>query len=393
MIDKPKTKEELAAGLAINGGTQSVTQRLPAWPPQLPEVAEAVAASVANGSWGQYHGKPLEDFRQAFANFVGVKHVWPCSSGTVAVELALRGLGVTADHQVILAGYDFPGNFRAIEAIAARPVLVDVHVDGYTIDPANVAAAITDKTKAIIVSHLHGQLANVDEIRAICEPLGVLVLEDACQVPGATIQGQSAGSQGDVGVFSFGGSKLLTAGRGGAVVANNEEFVQRIRIAAERGNDAYPLSSLQAAALTPQLKQLGEFNRRRLLAVKRLQAAMASNRILLPPTKPEDESWQPAYYKFPIRVASSQQREEVIDALVAEGVPAAAGFRGFTKRSSRRCDKHGELRNSERAAAQTILLHHPCLLGSDQLLDQIVAAIKKADQYFISQSGSNSVPE
>lgn len=382
---KEQTKEQIAADLAINGGPKAVTCPLPCWPPQLPSIGESISASVADGSWGQYHGEPIEKFRVAMGNSVGKKFVWPCSSGTIAVELALRGLGVTQQHEVILAGYDFPGNFRAVEAIAARPVLIDIGEDGYVIDPANIESAITEKTKAIVVSHLHGHLAEIGAICEICAAAGVKVLEDACQVPGATVQGQPAGSIGDVGVFSFGGSKLLTAGRGGAVVTDDEEVMQRIRISAERGNDAYPFSSLQAAALTPQLAVLDALNRRRLSAARQLQNQLADNHSLLPLSLPENDAWLPAFYKFPIRVANSLARQPIIDALAAEGVPAAAGFRGFTKRSARRCDKHGKLQNSQRAAEQTILLHHPCLLSEDeQLIQQIAVAIKKVENHLAS---------
>src|SRR5262249_4920495 len=152
--------------------------------------------------------------------------------------------------------YDFPGNFRAIEAIGARPVLVDLAAGAWTLDVEQVLAAISSQTKAIIVSHLHGSLADMRRLREIADERGLAVVEDACQVPGARVEGKAAGSWGDCGVFSFGGSKLLTAGRGGAVVTNRDEVVQRIKIYCERGNDAFPMSELQAAVLEPQIPLL-----------------------------------------------------------------------------------------------------------------------------------------
>jgi dTDP-4-amino-4,6-dideoxygalactose transaminase len=146
-----------------------------------------------------------------------VRHAWLGSSGTIAVELALRGLKVAAGDEVILAAYDFPGNFRAIEAIGARPMLVDLAPGTWTLDVDHVEAAISPVTKAIVVSHLHGSLADMQRLCELANERGLTIVEDACQVPGASISGRPTGSWGDCGILSFGGSKLLTAGRGGAI--------------------------------------------------------------------------------------------------------------------------------------------------------------------------------
>jgi len=349
-----------------------------------------------DGSWGKYHGKPIEKFQVAFSEFLisassastdFALFVWPCASGTIAVELALRGLGVGPGDQVILAGYDFPGNFRAVEAIGARPVLVDVVENGFVLDPQQVQLAVNESTKAVIVSHLHGQLADVTAIKSICQNRSIGMLEDACQVPGATVAGRPAGTWGDVGVFSFGGSKLLTAGRGGAVVTKDEGVLQRIKIAAERGNDAYPLSALQAAALTPQLRLLPEMNQLRLDGARQLRSMLekmnADKNVPHPFALPEDvwnEANSPAFYKFPLLIRadhSTCSRQTLIESLVAKGVPADIGFRGFAVRSRRRCDRVGELPNSKLAAANTILLHHPFLTGGVALVEQVAKAIEK----------------
>lgn len=336
-------------------------------------------AALADGSWGQYHGRPVSEFVDAFASYVRVPHVWPCASGTVAVELALRGCGIQRDDEVILAGYDFPGNFRSIEAVGARPVLVDVRAGGYVLDATAVAAAINERTRAVVVSHLHGQLANVKSIRDAVDIEKVAVIEDACQVPGAIVDGQPAGTSGHAGTFSFGGSKLLTSGRGGAVVTDDESIMQRMRIAAERGNDAWPLSALQAAALTPQLAMLDDYNRRRLAAAIRLRDALRDSSLFTPVLDDWNAVSQPAFYKFALRVSDQHSRQHVIDALNAEGVPADSGFRGFMRRSLRRCTAVGPLEHSTLAVERTILLHHPLLLGDQTLLDQIIAALHKVE--------------
>ncbi len=368
--------------MAIDGGTAAVQLPIPSWPLEWPQVQASVMAALGDGSWGQYHGRPLQEFADAFGEFLGLPHVWPCASGTIAVELALRGLGVGEDHEVILGGYDFPGNFRAVEAIGARPVLIDVQEGGYVLDAAHVPSAIGPQTRALIVSHLHGQLADILRLREICQTQGIGILEDACQVVGGTIRQRPAGTLGDVGVFSFGGSKLLTAGRGGAVVTRDDTVMQRVRIAAERGNDAFPMSALQAAALTPQLQSLTALTQQRLAAARHLRSALASCLLFQTLDDPWNEDWSPAFFKFALRTPANRDRQDLIRALSAEGVPAFPGFRGFLRRSPRRCRKVGSLTNCRQAVDQTILLHHPLLLGSRELLDQVILAFQKVDRGF-----------
>ena len=276
-----------------------------------------------------------------------------------------------------MAGYDFPGNFRAIEAIGARPVLVDVKSGGFVLEAARIREGISERTKAVIVSHLHGQLANIPKIAEDLKSRSIGLLEDACQAPGAILEGRPVGTWGDVGTFSFGGSKLLTAGRGGAIVTNCDAILQRIKIAAERGNDAYPLSALQAAVLAPQLDSLSELHRRRLQSAQRLRDILQTTDLFQPLTDDWSGVNSPSFYKFPVLIPAHHDREFLMEALTAEGVPVFTGFRGFAKRSKRRCDQLGLLTNSKNAAEKTILLHHPFLLGEAPLIEAIGAAFQK----------------
>jgi len=196
------------------------------------------------------------------------------------------------------------------------------------------------------------------------------VVEDACQASGATIDGRPAGTWGDVGVLSFGGSKLLTAGRGGALFTRHADASQRIKIYCERGNDAFALCELQAAVLVPQLQRLEERNRKRRENVERILAATASYSVLRPLRN--RASVDPSFYKLAWLLAGEQQstinRENFLSAAQAQRIPLDAGFRGFALRSSRRCRVAGELNHSAAAAAQTVVLHHPVLLASDEKL-------------------------
>jgi dTDP-4-amino-4,6-dideoxygalactose transaminase len=345
------------------------------WPLPDDAVRAALEHCFADGSWGRYHGPHTSQLRGRLAGMHRVEHVQLCSSGTIAVELALRGLKVAAEHEVILAGYDFAGNFRAIEAIGARPVLVDIDPSTWCLDATHLAEAIGPQTRAIIVSHLHGGLADMPTIKALASAHGVGVVEDACQAPGAMLDGRMAGTWGDVGVLSFGGSKLLTAGRGGALFTHHADIHQRIKIHAERGNDAFPLSELQAAVLVPQLERLAGRNQLRRQRVDRILAQTA-NYSLVRPVQIHPHT-QPSFYKLAWLLKGEQfeslgNRDRFIAAAQAERIPVDAGFRGFASRSPRRCRIVGDLTHSAAAARQTVVLHHPVLLAENDEVDRMI---------------------
>lgn len=355
----------------------------PAWPLADDDVRAALDAAYASGDWGRYHGRYCRQLAAALEEYHAAEHVTLCCSGTIAVELALRGLRIGPGDEVLLAGYDFAGNFRAVEAVGARPALVDIDPRRWCLDVERLANATSDRTRAVIASHLHGGLAPMRRLMAIAAERGIAVVEDACQSSGAIVDGRRAGTWGDVGVLSFGGSKLLTAGRGGAVITRSAEVHQRIKVFAERGNDAYALSELQAAVLLPQLARLDERNAVRRANAQRLIEQLADVQRLAPVAvaEPPDE---PALYKLAWLVAAADDedtaavRERFLAAAQAEGLAIDAGFRGFATRSERRCRHATSLDHSRRAAAATVVLHHPILLEPPSTMDAVAAAIRRS---------------
>ena len=341
----------------------------PAWPLSDPLIRDALLATYADGSWGRYLGPHCDRLCQALRDMLAVEHVQLCASGTVAVEIALHGLRIEAEDEVILAGYDFSGNFRAIESLGARPVLVDIDPATWSLDAGLIDKAVLPTTKAIVASHLHGGLLAMRQLREVADAHGLCIVEDACQVPGAMVDGRPAGTWGDVGVFSFGGSKLLTAGRGGAVVTSRADVDQRARVFCERGNHAFPLSEIQAALLLPQLEMLGERNSMRRRSFEILQAETA-DLTQLTPLRAEAGN-QTTYYKVPWLLCGDVSREEIIRAAQAQGVALDSGFRGFVRRSARRCRHADSLDHSRRAAESTLLLHHPVLLEEPPVIEKI----------------------
>jgi dTDP-4-amino-4,6-dideoxygalactose transaminase len=301
------------------------------------------------------------------------------SSGTIAVELALRGVGVQAGDEVIIAGYDFAGNWAAILAVGAVPVVVDVSAGDCQLDVDQLAQAASDRTRTVIASHLHGGMTDMRRLVELANDKGWAIVEDACQCPGAVIESRPAGTWGDAGVFSFGGSKLLTAGRGGAVITNRADVHQRVRLACERGNHAYPLSELQAAVLLPQLDTLAERNARRTQAVARLRAGLSNQAGFRVIESPIADS-QPAYYKVGLMLEpplDSISRTWVSAAAKAEGVALEPGFRDFSRKSLRRCRQSGGLDHSRAAGSRMLVLHHPVLLEEGEVVDRVAEALVK----------------
>ncbi len=366
--------------LAIDGGEPAFGSGPPGWPPVEEDIRAALEKAYRTGDWGRYHGHNHAALTAAISTWLGIEHVQLCCSGTIAVELALRGVGIPAGGEVVLAAYDFPGNFRAIEAAGGRPVLVDIDPHTWCLDADSFAEAVSTgsaNVRAVIVSHLHGGLVDMDAVATIARDRGIAIVEDACQCPGASVHGELAGTLGDVGVFSFGGSKLLTAGRGGAIVTRDPAIAQRARIHAERGNAAFPLSELQAAVLLPQLSRLPHYHEVRRRNARRLLKALAASHALSPVRDyPTD---RPAYYKIALSVArttnAASWREEFLRAAHAEGLDLGPGFRGFATRPTRRCRKVGDLRYSRRAAEATLLLHHPVLLDSEATIDLVASTL------------------
>lgn len=352
----------------------------PAWPLPDEAVEAALRRAFADGSWGKYHGPNCCELSERLAAMHGCEHVVLTCSGTAAVELALRGLRVGPGDEVILSAYDFEGNFKNVLTIGAKPVLVDVDPTSGQLDTDQLEAARSPRTKAIIASHLHGGVVAMPVVRAFADQYQIAVLEDACQMPGATVHGRVAGTWGDVGVLSFGGSKLLTAGRGGALITRDSEIAQRVRVQTQRGNDAYPLSELQAAVLVPQLERLSERNQLRAENVSRLLelfSDVAGLRCIVESDSPGDS--KPGFYKLGFWFDSSAfgcSRDDFASAIRAEGVALDPGFRALHRTHARgRFRTLNDLPHASHADEAILVLHHPVLLGTEADLLRIREAI------------------
>jgi perosamine synthetase len=379
---------------AILGGIPLRPDGPPVWPGDWPDVTAALNDCLSDGSWGKYHGPNCEAFAEQLSTFHGISESILCASGTVAVELALRGVRVDPGDEVILAAYDFKANFQNVLTVGATPVLVDIDPSSWQLDVSRLEAAITDKTKAIIVSHLHGGWIPMQPVMELADRRGVSVIEDACQATGAILNGQRAGTFGHVRVLSFGGSKLMTAGRGGAVMTNVPEIAQRIRLFTQRGNEAYPLSEMQASVLRPQLDRLDERNIARWESVRQLseelkQFTLSHGELVLRPLVdacPNGDEDRPAFFKvglqYDLAKSTGLSRDLFAKAMRAEGIAIDAGFRSLHRiHSKRRFQTVGELANADVCDEHVLVLHHPVLLEGEESVCQVREAADRICQH------------
>ena len=327
----------------------------------------------------------VERLERRLAETHGVAFAAVCSSGTLAVELALRALKVGPGDEVILAAYDYPGNFLAVHAVGARPVLVDVTPDDWNLDLHSLAEAIGPAVKAVIVSHLHGGLVPMRELTELTTARNVAVIEDAAQAPGATMQGRRAGTWGDVGVLSFGGSKLLTAGprrrpadrpgrRASAAAAapapGRKCALSPLRTPGRRpGAAARPARRAQRPP-PPGRRPAGRAPRATCRASASFGGAPTASRAIT----------RSAFSTTPKRFGLT--RAQFVAAVRAEGIALDEGFRALhVGRSPERFRRVESLAEAERAHAGAVVLHHPVLLGSDEEVEQVAAAVRKVHRW------------
>jgi dTDP-4-amino-4,6-dideoxygalactose transaminase len=343
-------------------------------------VRAAIEAAYADGTWGRYFGPAVPKLEESLRAYHGCEHVLLCGSGTYAVELALRALKVGPGQEVLLSAYDYPGNFLTVAALGASPVLVDLDPKTWQMGVGRIEESIGPRTTVLVVSHLHGGAVPMAEVMRIAAVRGLCVVEDAAQCPGAVIDGKKAGTWGDAGVLSFGGSKLLTAGRGGAVLFRDADDYQRARAYQLRGNLVCPLSELQAAVLLPQVEKLDARTAQRRARVEELRALVKD----VPGLRLFDGAGGdhvPGYYKVGFQydaAAFGLARGLFVRALRGEGIAMDEGFAAaHVGRSARRYRAAVPLTEAERAHAECVVLHHPVLLEGRAEVEEVAEAVRR----------------
>ncbi len=213
------------SALALQGGTPIRTQPYNAWPEFDEKEIEAVVKSIRTGNWANGEGdRSLVNFERSFAAFQGAKYCLAVSSGTSALEIALRALRLPRGSEVILSPYTYMASPTAVLNVGLVPIFVDMDPETYNIDPRLIEAAITERSGAIMTVHFGGLACDMGAILDLAGRHDLKVIEDSAHAHGSTWNGRGLGTVGDVGCFSLGPGKNLTPGVGGAVMTNDLEI-------------------------------------------------------------------------------------------------------------------------------------------------------------------------
>lgn len=244
---------------------------IPLSQPSITALEVACITDAAESGWVSSKGKYIDRFEESFAAYCGTRYALTTSSGTTALHLALASYNIQSGDEVIVPDITFISTANAVSYTGARPVFVDIDPETLCIDVERVKQAITPQTKAIVAVHLYGHPANVPALKAIAQPRGIVVIEDAAEAHGASIDGHRTGSLGDCAIFSFYGNKIVTCGEGGMLTTNDTALYER---ALHLRNQAmsptqrywhteigfnYRMTNLQAALGFAQMKRIDSF--------------------------------------------------------------------------------------------------------------------------------------
>ena len=397
--------------LAIDGGEPVRKQPFPTWPVFGEPERAALIRALDSGNWGKLAGREVVQFEQQFAAYQGAKHGIGVVNGTVALRLALLAGGIEAGDEVIVPPYTFLATASAVVEANAVPVFADVQLDTFNMDPKAVEAAITPRTRAIIVVHFGGLPVDMDAYCDIARRHKLLLIEDAAHAHGTEYRGRRVGAIGDIGTFSFQSSKNLSSGEGGLLVTNNDELAERCRTIHNCGRISgglwyehhtiggnYRLGEFQGAVLNAQFQRLDEQTKTRDRNGRELAERLASLPGVVPQHRGEDCT-RHSYHVFALRLQPDVlkvSRERLLAALTAEGIPISTGYglplcrqplfmnRAFGPYTGYRASQpsldYGKVScpNCERiCSTEAAWLEHRLLLGTSQDMDDIVRAFEK----------------
>lgn len=277
-------------------------------------------------------GKYVKEFEAAFASLYGVKHVIACANGTDSLYIIMKMLGIGSGDEVITVANSWISSSETITQTGAKPVFVDIHPDYYSIDEVQLKNAITPNTKAIILVHLQGQMANVEAVENICKENGIFLIEDCAQSHFSEYKGKRAGLFGIAGSFSFYPGKNLGAyGDAGAIITNDDELASKMRMYANHGalvkhqhkieGINSRLDGLQASILSAKLPYILKWTEQRISNAALYNKYLTGiEGVVLPVVRPESKH---TYHLYVIR---AKKRDELSKYLKDNGVETAVHY-------------------------------------------------------------------
>jgi dTDP-4-amino-4,6-dideoxygalactose transaminase len=402
---------------ALLGGKPARTDPFPSWPVFDATEEKALAEVVRSGKWGRGTGKQVEKFEAAYARLTGARACLATVNGTNALIISLNMLGIEPGDEVLVPPYTFVATVNAVLRQHALPVFVDSDADSFQMDPKKIDGLVTDRTKAIIPVHLGGNPVDMDGVVAAARKHKLVVIEDACQAWIAQWRGRNVGRLGDCGCFSFQATKNLNSGEGGAIISENEDFIERCygfhtqgRMRKLSSEFSYNLSGtnlrmteFQAAILLSQLTRLEEQSKRREANAAYLTSLLREIPGIVP-AKMYEGSTRNAYHLYLFRYEADKfgglSREKFLKAMQAEGIGAAAGYdqlnksaflkTTFQSRGFRRlfpAERFARWEEQNVTPANDRLCNEGCWLGQGHLLadrtamEQIAEAMRKIQKH------------
>ena len=417
--------------LAILGGERVRRKPFPSWPVFDQREETALLDVLRSGKWWGYSygegafapGRDPEEspahrtteFQEAFARMQGALYGVACATGTAALEIALKALGVGPGDEVIVPPYSFIATATAPLMVNAVPVFCDIDPETYNMDPRSLERAITPRTKAIIPVHFAGMAADMEHILGIAKRSGLTIVEDAAHAHGAKWKEQGLGCIGDAGTFSFQASKNMTAGEGGLITTNDRDLAELFgsylwagrRLGREwyehfRLGWNYRLTEFQSAILLAQLQRLQEQNSRRMENARYLTAGLKDIPGIYPLAWP-DYATRHSFHIYILRFREEQfgvPRSVFLKALAGEGVPCSSGYAHPLYKNALFLEKEFYPRGcpiecghytgtidyhdfestcpvAERACREAVWLEHRQLLGEREDMDDIIRAVEK----------------
>ena len=408
------TAPAAAARPAMLGGTPVHDGKFPVWPVYDQTEEKALAEVVRSGAWFRGNGKKVDEFEAAYAQLTGAKACVTTVNGTNSLYTALNCMNVTAGDEVLLTAFTFVASFNVILRQHALPVFVDSDPDSFLMDPAAMQGLVNERTRAIMPVHIGGSCVDMDGVMAFANKHKLGVLEDACQAWIAQWRGRNVGRTGTAGCFSFQASKNLNSGEGGAIISDDEEFIDRCHSFHNQGRarrgpgykisgSNLRLSEFQAAVLLAQMTRFEEQSRIRSANAAYLDSLL--NEIPgIRPAKTYAGCTRNAYHIYMMHYDQSQfaglPRAKFLKAMNAEGIPFGSGYtshrnfeflrelpkdRAFLKlfgekRLREWADQSFNLPRFERVCQEHCWFSQRVLLSERSVMDRIAEAVRKVRQ-------------
>jgi dTDP-4-amino-4,6-dideoxygalactose transaminase len=369
--------------------------RIPKWPISGEREQELLASILASRQWGGFH-EIVGQFEQQFAAFQHCAHGISVANGTLALEVALEAAGVGRGDEVIVPAISFVSTATAVSRVGAVPVFVDIEPYTFNIDPDCAARAVTPKTKALIPVHFGGPLADMDRLVELARAHNLFLLEDAAHAHGSEWKGRRAGSFGHASTFSFQNGKVLTAGEGGIVLTNDQDFAAKVRSLANQGRRPgatffhhfdlgtnLRLTAFQAAVLIAGIERLPDQTATRTrnarLLLDELAGVVGIHWQQVDP-RINTHSW----YLMLGRVDASRlgvPRDEFHKMLTAAGVPCTPFYPHTLYQNplyERMPCRVEPCPNAEASIRDAFWMPHYLLLGDEELMREVAGVIRAA---------------